>query len=285
MRLSTNCHMYENELPEEGDLVMVKILSVNEGGAQCKLLEYGDIEGLLPSTEYSRKRIRSIKKLVRPGKKDVLTVIRVNQEKHYIDLSKKHVTKSEFEEVSTRFRKSNFVHSCMKQICYKQQATLREMYQQIAWPLYHDFGHAFDGLEKASQDLSILDKYHLDIPIRDELKRSLERKFQQISKVVTCTVEVSCIGVSGINAIKDSLIEAKKLCNPFVEKTEPNTNHVESLEHLEINIIKCPTYSISVKGMDVESMKERVEKAATIVQHKIESYEGGMFSKKELNVQ
>ena len=38
-----SCHMYENKLPQEGDIVIVKILKVNDNGAQCQLLENNNI--------------------------------------------------------------------------------------------------------------------------------------------------------------------------------------------------------------------------------------------------
>ena len=47
--------------------------------------------GILLS-ELSRRRIHSIQKLIRVGRNEVVMVLRVNQEKGYIDLSKRHVS-------------------------------------------------------------------------------------------------------------------------------------------------------------------------------------------------
>ena len=171
------CHMYENALPKEGDLVVVKILDVGDNGAQCQLLEYGGIKGLLPCTEYSRKRIRSIKKIVKPGNRDVLTVLRVDTDKKYIDLSKKHVTRDEHQQTESRFQKSNYVHSCLSHLSEIHQRNLEDMYQIIGWPMYRDFGHAFDGLEQAAKNFSILDKYHIEGNIMSDLQKSLECYF------------------------------------------------------------------------------------------------------------
>ena len=71
---------------------MVKILNVTDLGAACCLLEYDNIEGFIASSDYSRKRIRSVKKLMRVGKQEVLQVLRVDEEKGYVDLSKKLLT-------------------------------------------------------------------------------------------------------------------------------------------------------------------------------------------------
>jgi translation initiation factor 2 alpha subunit (eIF-2alpha) len=65
---------YRRQFPLVDEVVMVKILSVTDLGATCCLLEYNEIEGFIASSDYSRKRIRSVKKLMRVGKQEVLQV-------------------------------------------------------------------------------------------------------------------------------------------------------------------------------------------------------------------
>lgn len=64
---------------------------MNENGAYVVLLEYENMEGLILSTEVTRKRVRSVKKFMKVGKQEAMMVIRVDKEKRYIDLSKKQV--------------------------------------------------------------------------------------------------------------------------------------------------------------------------------------------------
>jgi len=45
--------------------------------------------GMILLSELSRRRIRSINKLIRVGKQEVCMVLRVDREKGYIDLSKR----------------------------------------------------------------------------------------------------------------------------------------------------------------------------------------------------
>lgn len=73
--------MYENRLPEVDDLVMVNVRQIAEMGAYVRLLEYNDIEGMILLSELSRRRIRSIQKLLRVGKNEVVVVLRVDKEK------------------------------------------------------------------------------------------------------------------------------------------------------------------------------------------------------------
>src|SRR3989338_3588906 len=86
-----NCRFYEQKYPEVDDLVMVRVKSITEIGAYVSLLEYDNSEGLILSSELSRKRIRSISQLIRVGRTEAVVVLRVDSEKGYVDLSKSKV--------------------------------------------------------------------------------------------------------------------------------------------------------------------------------------------------
>lgn len=54
---------------------------IAEMGAYVKLLEYDNIDGMILLSELSRRRIRSIQKLIRIGRNEVVVVLRVDKEK------------------------------------------------------------------------------------------------------------------------------------------------------------------------------------------------------------
>jgi translation initiation factor 2 subunit 1 len=99
----TNCRYYEEKYPEVDSFVMVNVKQVRflpvsncglvlcglraftsqiaEMGAYVKLLEYDNIDGMILLSELSRRRIRSIQKLIRIGRNEVVVVLRVDKEK------------------------------------------------------------------------------------------------------------------------------------------------------------------------------------------------------------
>lgn len=64
---------------------MVNVRQIAEMGAYVQLLEYDNIEGMILLSELSRRRIRSIQKLIRVGKNEVVVVLRVDKEKGEFD--------------------------------------------------------------------------------------------------------------------------------------------------------------------------------------------------------
>ena len=57
------------------------LCQIAEMGAYVKLLEYDNIDGMILLSELSRRRIRSIQKLIRVGRNEVVVVLRVDKEK------------------------------------------------------------------------------------------------------------------------------------------------------------------------------------------------------------
>jgi translation initiation factor 2 subunit 1 len=97
------CRFYENQYPEPEEVVVVNVTQIGEMGAYVTLLEYDNIEvisnffanndlqvnlidlfslqGLILLSELTRRRIRSINKLVRVGRTEIVMVLRVDKEK------------------------------------------------------------------------------------------------------------------------------------------------------------------------------------------------------------
>src|SRR5271167_3386985 len=105
----SNCRFYENQFPAIDELVVVQVRQIAEMGAYVSLLEYNGIEGMILLSELSRRRIRSINKLIRVGRTEVVVVLRVDKEKGYIDLSKRRVSPEDIAKMEDKFNKSKAV--------------------------------------------------------------------------------------------------------------------------------------------------------------------------------
>jgi translation initiation factor 2 subunit 1 len=133
--------------PKQDELVYVRVEKVEELAAGVQLLEYGNIEGMVQLSELTRRRIRSMNRLIRVGKFEVLVVLRVDPEKGYIDLSKRRVSTEDVKKCEEKYNKSKSVHSILRQVAKSENVKLEDLYSGFAWPLYRKFNHAYDALE------------------------------------------------------------------------------------------------------------------------------------------
>ena len=95
--------MYREQFPEPEQVVMVKVRRVESLGAYVSMLEYNNAEGMIMLSELSKRRIRSIKNLIRAGQIMAVAVIRVDQNKGYVDLSRRRVSHEEQTEMEEKF--------------------------------------------------------------------------------------------------------------------------------------------------------------------------------------
>ncbi len=120
---------------------------IAEMGAYVKLLEYDNIDGMILLSELSRRRIRSIQKLIRVGRNEVVVVLRVDKEKGYIDLSKRRVSAEDVVKCEERYNKGKMVASIMRHVAEKTKTPMEELYSSIGWPLNKKYGNALDAFK------------------------------------------------------------------------------------------------------------------------------------------
>lgn len=75
------CRFYENKYPEPEEVVIVNVTEIGEMGAYVTLLEYDNVEGMVLLSELTRRRIKSMNKLIRVNRTEVVMVLRVDKEK------------------------------------------------------------------------------------------------------------------------------------------------------------------------------------------------------------
>lgn len=254
---TTHCRFYENKYPEVEEVVMVNVQQIAEMGAYVRLLEYDNIEGMVLLSELSRRRIRSIQKLIRVGRNEVAVVLRVDKEKGYIDLSKRRVSAEEIVQCEERYNKSKAVHSILRRCAEKYDIPLEELYKTIAWPLAREYGHAFDAFRLSISNPSVFDSITPPSPeVLDELKKNISRRLTPQAIKCRADVDVSCFSYDGIDAIKKALKAGEAASN------ESST--------IKIKLVAAPRYVMTTQSLDkvsgIKSLEDAIEKVTAVIQ-------------------
>lgn len=264
--LKEDCRFYANVYPEPETLVMVNVKQIAEMGAYVQLLEYGNIEGMILLSELSRRRIRSINKLIRVGKNEVVMVLRVDKEKGYIDLSKRRVSQEEAAQCEERYNKSKMVHSVLRHVAEAQNADLISLYERFAWPLYKRFPHVFDAFRVAIVEPDkVFGGMDIDEPSKKLLLQQIKRKLTPHPIKIRTDIEVQCFTYEGIDAIKAALTAGMKMATVDVP--------------IEIRLIAPPLYVMTTQTLEKELGLELLKEATSKVEALI-TESGGSLSVK-----
>jgi len=257
-----NCRFYENKFPEVEECVVVEVKSIEQMGAYVSLKEYNEIEGMILLSELSRRRIRSINKIIRVGKLEVVVVLRVDKEKGYIDLSKRRVTDEEIAKCEQRYQKAKAVHLIMRHVAAVTQINLEEIYTKIAWPLYRKHGHAYDALKLSLSNPKILDDLQLEQTIRDALIKNIQRRLTPQPVKVRADIEVTCFHYEGIDAIKEALRAGAKINND---------------DNIKIKLVAPPLYVIVTTSMNKDEGIQLLDKSIDSIRKELEKFKGELL--------
>lgn len=235
---TTSCRYYENKLPEVDELTVVNVRQIAEMGAYVRLLEYDNTEGMILLSELSRRRIRSIQKLIRVGRNEVVVVLRVDKEKGYIDLSKRRVSPEDVAKCEERYNKSKAVHSIMRNVADKHGIVLESLYESVGWPLYRKYGHAYDAFKLAitQPDSVFADITPPNSEVLKDLLAQIGRRLTPQAIKIRADIEVTCFGYEGIDAIKTALRAADSV------NTEDNK--------VQVKLVAAPLFVVLTNALD-----------------------------------
>ncbi|ORY26327.1 putative eukaryotic translation initiation factor 2 alpha subunit [Naematelia encephala] len=257
---------YENKYPEVDSLVMVQVQSIQDMGAYVTLLEYDNIEGMILLSELSRRRIRSVQKLIRVGRNEVVVVMRVDPDKGYIDLSKRRVSAEEVVKCEEQFEKGKSVDSILTQVAKKRGVPVEELYEKVAFPLHRQFGHAYEAFKLSiSEPDNVFSSLSIDADTLADLRAVIARRLTPKPVKVRADIEVKCFAYAGIEAIRNALQAGEAVSTEDVQ--------------IKVKLVAPPLYVLSTTSTDKVAAVELMEKAVEAIGEKITQEKGDMTVK------
>ncbi|ELP85659.1 eukaryotic translation initiation factor 2 subunit alpha, putative [Entamoeba invadens IP1] len=250
-----HCRMHEKAFPSEDDLCLVTVVSSNGMGTYVALKEYDDIQGMIPMSEHSRRRFTQTR-IARVGKEEVATVIRVNSEGGFIDLSLKRTTPEAKSAFLTKYAKDKEAHLVIRLVAQKMNVSMEDLYKQFGWPLAKEHGSLHDAFKKSLTDPDIFKPYNIDEKTLEALKGVIAHYFTIQPLKFRADIEVTCYAKAGVSAVKNALMKGLTVA--------PESG-------LVIKLVSSPLYGMHLsmtdrqKGIEVmyeviARIKEEIEK-------------------------
>lgn len=187
--------LYPNELPNVGDLVMVRITKISDDVIYCHILDYNR-DGMLHFDEISKQKVRNIKKVIRVGNQECMEVIDIDKDKGYIDLSRKKSSDEDKEEYSKQYIAARRMHTFF----YRWSVQCGEDFvTTILWKNY-DQDNVYNGLISDNN-------WHDALPdnVCERVKDEFYKMFEKKAVKYELNVEMVCFSLDGINVIQKAI--------------------------------------------------------------------------------
>ena len=115
-----NLPWYKEIIPKNDTIIIGRVFKIDDYGVSIKILNYNKIEGYIAVNELSRKKIKTIRSIMKIGDIKPLLVINsdIKNDNIYIDLSNKQMInmEDEIDKLEKYYRLINIIHTWMKYI-------------------------------------------------------------------------------------------------------------------------------------------------------------------------
>ena len=238
--------------PEEGELVLCTVNSVQYHSVFVDIDEYKK-GGMIHISEVSPGRIRNIRDFVKEGKKIVCKVLRINEEKGYIDLSLRRVNESEkrkkIEEIKREQNAEKIVEITSSKLGIKNEEFYTIISEKI-FMQYKTLNACFDEFIKGNVDF---EKLGIPPQYTAPLAEAVKQRVKLPEVAIGGKLKIATYAPNGAAIIKDSI---KKI----EDAGKGNVN---------VFYLGSGTYRVLVKAADYKEaekiLKEGVDAAVSLV--------------------
>lgn len=286
-------NFYENKYPKVNDVVFVRPKTISDDrGMYVELVEYGNIPGLIISTEIARKNINPAK-IFNATKVYPCVVLSIDEQKHYIDLSYKKITPDMKVKYEENYAITSKIFSLGKDACelydkYKfgsdsetekseedKTKTTELVLGNTVWKLFKNTSireenmRNIDNIVLVHQKLynNLLENTKILFDYNTDIEQEFVTKF--LSHVVTRikSTDVTVTTEFTLFVLSDNAIE--KLKNILTENINGDVVKVEA--------VSSPKYKIVVTQPTVEKANEVTKNCMDIIRQNSSKYMGKLY--------
>ena len=238
-----DCLVKRKGLPAYGELVLCTVQRITPYAAWCKLDEY-DAEGMVHISEVAGKWIHDIREFVKPNKKYIAKVVKIDEQNNLLNLSLKRVSKIEEKRKMNDYRKEQRAQKILEQAAKEMGKNLEQAYDEVGFLLQENFGELYDAFEEISKSKNLLEELDISKDWAKALLNQIGRSFKEKEIVLKVDLELKSYAEDGVQRIKKMLASL-------------------DVNGVKVKYISAPRYRIEVKTKNPKiaekNLKENIE--------------------------
>lgn len=268
------CSLSAEKYPKLDDIVMVIIDRISDAGYYVLLPEYNNIEGFITFGEISRHNSNYRPRNICNGQQRAAIVLRIDENKKYIDLSIKRVLPHDSDKCFRKYTRAKIVNDIVKQIVEKTNKTMQEFYEKYIWTLTKKYGDPYDAFKLIlTEPDTVFDAIGIfDVSERNDVSDLIVQMMKQRNVKAYAEIDLMCFE-TGIDGIK-KILSSGEITNSRPQKFG------NCICNVIIQYIGSPTYSLYTISIDRQFALQTLDKSIEIMkQEAIEN--GGILTIKQ----
>lgn len=196
--------------PEEGELVMCTVTKVQYHSVFVNLDEY-DKGGMIHISEVSPGRIRNIRDFVKESKKVVCLVLRINEEKGYIDLSLRRVNEGQKRAKVDEIKKEQMAENIIGFVAKKLNKDVKDVYEDISEKIFKKYDSLYVCFEDVVKTEGLLEKLGMEKKLAKDLEEGVKQRVKPSEVKIEGKLKLVSYEPDGVEIIKETLKKAKEI--------------------------------------------------------------------------
>ncbi len=243
----------KNGWPEEDELVLCTVTSVQYNSVFCDLDEYPGKGGMIHISEVTAGRIRNIREFVQEGRKVVCKVLRVDQQRGHIDLSLRRVNERQRIEKGQQLKQEAKAENLLVHLAKERKKDPQQFYDEVAPALLEGYEYVHQAFEDIVDDSFTLKDTKLDKKLGEDIEKLVRERIKPKEVQIEGVFEITTFAEGGVDIVKDALLKAHKAAQPG-----------------DVRYLGGGSYKISVTAEDYKIAEKRLKEAIGIVEERFE---------------
>lgn len=212
--------------PEEDELVLCTVTSVQYHSVFCKLDEYDKV-GMIHISEIAPGRIKNIREYVQEGKKVVCKVLSINTERGHIDLSLRRVSEAQKRNKLNSIKQEQLAEKIIEQAAIQKKTDPAAVNAAIAQKLLALYPSVYSAFEAVVAGTLKLEDAGIEPAIAAAVEDVVKSRIKPPQVTIAGDLKITSYAPDGVTAIRDALAKAEAISPAIVIRSKgAGTYHI-----------------------------------------------------------
>ncbi len=253
------------DYPEKNEYVVCTVQDVKNYGAFVSLDQYGKKTGYIALPEIATGWIKYVRDHIREGQKIVCKVLRVDEKREHIDLSKKQVSAHHKASAIREWKSEQKAERLFIMMAERLGTPVEQCYEEFGYGLVETYDSLYHAMEEILVDEEDFAENGFTGDWVKVFSEIAAENIQPPYVKITGFMELTCPGINGLEVIKDALMKAE-----------------EGKDMVEIQYKGAPVYRIKVKALEYKEAEGILREVADIsTKHILDNGGTAVFKRNE----